>query len=86
MKVWGELRDNGTDYVSSALVSGRINHLLYRWKTENIAGLQLADLVVSPIGRHVIGKPGNEDFVIVESKFRRNNGGGYQGYGLVVLP
>ena len=30
---------------------------IVRAKNDNIAGLQLADLVVSPIGRRVLGKP-----------------------------
>jgi hypothetical protein len=50
------------------------------------AGLQLADLVVSPIGRHVLGKPDKEDWKIVQEKFRRSPAGKIEGYGLVVLP
>jgi hypothetical protein len=46
----------------------------------------LADLVVSPIGRHVLGKAEKEDFRIVQRKFRTNRAGEYRGYGLVVLP
>jgi hypothetical protein len=55
-------------------------------KNRNVAGLQLADLVVSPIGRHVLGKPPKEDWRIVESRLRCNRRGDYRGYGLVVLP
>jgi hypothetical protein len=50
------------------------------------AGLQLADLVVSPIGRHLLGKPDNDDWRIVNSKLRRSRAGKVEGYGLVVLP
>lgn len=32
-----------------------------------LAGLELADLVVTPIGRNVLGKPDREDYAIVES-------------------
>ena len=56
-----------------------------RGKHENIAGLQLADLVVSPIGCFVLGKPAKEEFRIIEGTFRRR-GGRYEGAGLVVLP
>lgn len=55
-------------------------------KRENIVGLQLVDLVVSPFGRHILGKRDHEDFRIIEQKFRRNWRGEYQGVGLVVLP
>jgi len=57
-----------------------------RAKKNNIAGLQLADLVVSPIGRHILGKPDKEDWRIVEEKFRRSPQGKIDGFGLVVLP
>ena len=56
-----------------------------RTKTAGEAGLELADLVVSPIGRHVIGKPPREDWVIVSEKLRRRDGT-WRGAGLVVLP
>jgi hypothetical protein len=55
-------------------------------KKDNIAGLQLADLVVSPIGRHILGKAEKEDFQIISQKFRKNKLGIYKGYGFVVLP
>ena len=56
--------------------------------------LGLADLelvatehwVVTPIGRHVLGKPDREDYAIVESKIRRAPSGRIDGYGLMVLP
>ena len=48
--------------------------------------LHTADLVLSPIGRYLLGKPDREDFRIVESKFRRNRKGECLGYGLVILP
>ena len=86
LEVWNDLHSNGTHFVSGADVSKRIRDLLYRKESDNIGGLQLADLVVSPIGRHVIGKPDREDFHIVESKFRRIDGDDYRGCGLVTLP
>lgn len=83
---WRRLQGSGTDYVKGRDVQARIRGLLYRKKAQNIGGLQLADLVVSPIGRHVIGKPEREDLRIVRSKFRRAKGDDYMGSGLVVLP
>ena len=82
---WLGLTIRGTDSLQANTVSERITGLSLRAKRENIAGLQLADLVVSPIGRFVLGKPTREDFRIVEAKFRRR-GGRYEGAGLVVLP
>jgi hypothetical protein len=82
---WTDLTIRGTDFVSPSRVRRRIDGLVMRSKQECLAGLELADLVVSPIGRFVLGRPIKEDFRIIESKFRQL-GRGYQGPGLVVLP
>ena len=83
---WLNLKIKGTRFLQAKAIEKRILGLNLRDKSENIAGLQLADLVVSPIGRHVLGKSAKEDWRIVESKLRRNPKGSYEGYGLVVLP
>lgn len=83
---WLNLKIQGTRYLQARDVEDRIVGLNLRAKKENIAGLQLADLVLSPIGRHLLGKADKEDWTIVESKFRRSRNGKVEGYGLVVLP
>jgi hypothetical protein len=84
-RAWETLRSKGTHYVGPDEISRRITRLDCCSKSENIAGLQVADLVVSPIGRHVIGKSPKPDFRIIESKFRCRKGT-YRGSGLIVLP
>lgn len=83
---WLNLKIQGTRYLQATDIDRRITGLNLRAKSDNLAGLQLADLVVSPIGRHVLGKPDREDWRIVERKFRRSRQGLVDGYGLVVLP
>lgn len=83
---WASLRRRGSGYSGAEMIRNRIRSLTFRTKQENIAGLQLADLIVSPVGRHVLGKTDNEDWQIVERKFRRGPGGEMEGYGLVSLP
>ena len=83
---WSSLRRQGSGYSGAEMIRNRINSLTLSAKKENIAGLQLADLVVSPIGRHVLGKPDKDDWLIVEEKLRRGPGGEIEGYGLVSLP
>lgn len=73
-----------TRYLDHATIRSRISGLRCVPKAENIAALQLADLVVGPIGRYVLGKPTREDFEIIRSKFRGGNN--FEGMGLVVLP
>lgn len=83
---WLNLKIQGTRYQQAKDIEKRILAMNLRAKSENIAGLQLADLVVTPIGRHVLGKPSKEDFEIVRAKLRRSRAGVAEGYGLVVLP
>lgn len=83
---WLDLRNRGTRFLRPNTIDERITSLDVHAKNENIAGLQLADLVVSPIGRHVMGKPDHEDWEIVYEKLRRDRLGNVNGYGLVVLP
>lgn len=79
---WHDLKFGGT----SESMLERVNSLSIRGKKDNITGLEIADLVVSPIGRKVIGKANHEDWRIVEENLLRNNAEEYLGYGLIVLP
>lgn len=83
---WLNLKIQGTRYLQAVELEERITGLTLRDKRANIAGLQLADLIASPIGRHVIGKTDKPDWHVVEGKFRRGKAGRVDGYGLVVLP
>lgn len=83
---WSSLRRRGSGYSGAAMIRDRVLSLTFRGKHENIAGLQLADLVVSSIGRHILGKPDKDDWLIVEQKLRRGPNGEVEDYGLVSLP
>ena len=82
---WEGLLEKGTYYVRAQRLRGRVEGLVFKKKGDNEAGLQLADLVASPIGRQYLGKPAKEDWEIVAEKLRRGPNG-YSGYGLVVFP
>lgn len=83
---WIDLRTSGTEYLSATQIRKHVAELQIREKSQNIAGLQVADLVVSPIGRHIIGKKPKTDWKIIKQKLRRGARGNYMGFGLVVLP
>lgn len=83
---WLNLKIQGTRYVQAKDIERRVLALNLRDKKENNAGLQLADLVVTPIGRKILGKPVKEDYRIIEEKFRRSTQGQIEGFGLIVLP
>jgi hypothetical protein len=56
-------------------------------KKHNSTGLQLADLVAHPVGRHVI-KPdqANRAYDVLKPKFRKSLLGKIEGYGLKIFP
>jgi hypothetical protein len=83
---WQSLRLNGTRYVSPGTIARRIASLELRGKCAQAAGLQPADLVVSPTARAVIGRDAKDDYAIIRSKMRRSPAGRVEGAGLVVLP
>jgi hypothetical protein len=83
---WLNLKIQGTRFLRPTKLVKRISGLTLRDKSSGIAALELADLVVSPIGRHIVGKTPKEDFRIIEQKFRRDASGNYLGPGLVTLP
>jgi Protein of unknown function (DUF3800) len=83
---WLNLKVQGTRFMQAKAIERRVLALNLRNKSENMGGLQLADLVVTPIGRFVLGKTIKEDFEIVKSKLRRDREGNHEGYGLIVLP
>jgi hypothetical protein len=80
------IKVSGTKFIRSKEIKENIDGLFIKKKEVNLAGLQIADLAATPIGRYVIGKKVKKDFEIVESKFRKNADGRYKGYGLVIFP
>lgn len=88
MDAWERLRTEGTRNTTGPTVDRRIVGLDLRDKKPNLAGLQLADLVITPIGRHVAGRPAKSAQVqwrVVETKLR-GVGNRSMGHGLVIRP
>lgn len=90
MEAWEELLASriGTGYVRSSEIDRKIVGFELRDKRPNLAGMQLADLVITPIGRRAVKKPSTPNEVhweVVKSKLRRVNGT-FRGYGLVIRP
>ncbi len=88
-----DLKIRGTRYLSASKVTNRIHNFAIRKKSENLAGLQIADVVATPIARHVLGKvtypkyaQEGDFFSVLRQKFRCDRRGNYEGMGLAVLP
>lgn len=97
-KAFVEVRDNGTRYVGSALIKCRLRaeNLKFRTKKENVAGLQLCDLIAHPshldirrdAGHRVTLGPFATSVIKVlhEEKYNRSKAGVIRGYGTKFLP
>ena len=83
---WDLLRINGTRYVRPSIISRRVDSLVFHAKMDALAGLELADLVVSPLGRRVAGMADRPDTEVVLGKLRTGPDGSWRGAGLVTLP
>ena len=61
--------------------------ILFASKQSNSCGLQIADLIARPVGRHVL-KPdqANRAFEVIKEKLDRGPNGNVHGYGLKVFP
>ena len=79
------LKVQGTRFLPSAELRKISPELHIREKSKNISGLQIADLLVSPMGRYVLGKRAHADWGVIEEKFYRHREE-WEGAGLVVLP
>lgn len=88
-----DLKIRGTTYISATKVQKRIRNFAIRRKSDNVTGLQIADVVATPIGRHAMGKvtyphycDQGDFFSVLRGKFRQSSDGKIEGMGLVVLP
>ena len=68
-RCWDELRDSGTPQTSAQTIRNRIEFLRPHTKKERRVELELADFVLTPIGRHFAGYPDESEWDIVREKF-----------------
>lgn len=78
------IRSKGTYYVSKTRMGNCNIEIEFRDKKENVAGLQLADLIAYPIARRIISSSAeNAAFEIFRNKIYQKNG---KLYGLKIFP
>jgi hypothetical protein len=81
------LKINGTRFLRPKNISDTIEGFFIKKKEENIAGLQLVDSLVTPIGRRYLNRTNFYlNYNLIKKKFRKISCGKYKGYGLVILP
>jgi hypothetical protein len=83
---WLNTKISGTRYMQAVDIENRIESLTLRTKKDKVAGLEIADAIVTPIARKILGRSSRINTEIIKSKMRKNSLGEVTGYGLVVLP
>ena len=83
-----DIKISGTRFLSPTEIVNRIDNNFYiKRKEENIAGLQLIDSLITPIGRRYLNlKNRYIDYDVIKGRFHSHPCGRYKGYGLVIFP
>jgi len=83
---WLNLKISGTRFVQAGDINNKIDNLSLRRKEDNLAGLEIADAIVTPIARKILNRNSRISLDVIQQKMRKNNLGEVTGYGLVILP
>ena len=70
-----QLLEKGTYWVTAERMRNRMTCIDFKWKSENIAGLQIADLIAYPLTRHVLNPQAvNLAYDVLEPNIFNENG------------
>lgn len=83
---WQNLTVSGTRHLQAIDINRRIYNLSLKTKQDNLAGLEIADAIITPIARNLLSKKSRIDIDIINSKTRKSSSGEIAGYGLIILP
>ena len=84
LNYYNRLLDRGTYWVNGERMRSYFKRLDMRWKSENVVGLQVADLVAYPITRHVLNPEGvNLAYDVLKNNIYQVDG---KMYGMKVFP
>ena len=84
LNYYNRLLDRGTYWVNGERMRSYFKRFDMRWKSENIVGLQVADLVAYPITRHVLNPDGvNLAYDVLKKNIYQVDG---KMYGMKVFP
>ena len=83
---WLNLKISGTHFKQAIEINNQIDSLVLKKKGDGLAGLEIADAIVTPIARRILSRKSRIDLEVIKQKMRKNNLGEITGYGLVILP
>ena len=87
-KVYENFRSIKSRFITPEEIQNKLIDLSFNQKIQNIAGMQIADLVAYPIGKWALDKTkDNKAFSIIATKLHRKPGADtYLNYGLKIFP
>ncbi len=83
---WLELKISGTNFIQAIDINKKIDNLIIKKKNDGLAGLEIADAIVTPIARNLLGRKSRINIDVIKQKMRKDEFGEVSGYGLVILP
>lgn len=83
---WLNLKVSGTRHLQAVDINHRVDTLSLKTKRDRVAGLEIADAIVTPIARNILARASRIDVNIIKSKMHKNKLGEIDDHGLVVLP
>lgn len=87
LSYYNKVVDRGTFHVSPDRFKNRFSNFSMLLKKDNCVGLQVADLCVYPLARHILNS--QEPYIpyqIIEGKLYKSKSGKVDGFGLKVFP
>ncbi len=83
---WLNLKISGTEHKKATAIDRNISNLNLRSKEDNLAGLEIADIIVTPLARMILSRNSRISLEIIKSKMRKDQNGNISEHGLIVLP
>lgn len=83
---WLNLQTCGTPLKKGPQINNNIDSLTLKTKEDNLAGLEIADAIVTPIARKILNRKSRIDIEIIQQKMRKSHLGKITEYGLFILP
>lgn len=85
-EVYEEFRNSNHNFFKQEEIQRKITDLSFNQKSQNVAGMQIADLTAYPIGKWVLDRTReNKAFEIIKEKLHKKNGE-FLNYGLKIFP
>ncbi|MEP7162952.1 MAG: DUF3800 domain-containing protein [Candidatus Moraniibacteriota bacterium] len=83
---WLNLKIKGTRFIEPSRLAEKVTEFTIIPKSQSVGGLEIADLIASPIGRKLMRKSSKEDWQVIKRKFRKNASGHIIGHGMIIFP